>query len=46
MTQQEMIDILVETLDAYHGEVEPGDEDTDDMAYTLVRVLKLHGLEL
>ena len=46
MTEQEMVHIITETLDEYHSEVEPGDEDTDDMAYVLVRALKRNGLTL
>lgn len=46
VTEQEMVHIITETLDEYHSEVEPGDEDTDDMAYVLVRALKRNGLTL
>ncbi|MFH9215444.1 hypothetical protein [Streptomyces globisporus] len=40
LTDDQLINTIRETLDAYHAEVEPGDEDTDDMAHAIARAIR------
>ncbi|MFJ2568911.1 hypothetical protein ACIOYT_00625 [Streptomyces halstedii] len=40
LTQDQLVDTIRDTLDAYLAEVEPGDEDTDDMAHAIARAIR------
>ncbi|MFF8250149.1 hypothetical protein [Streptomyces griseus] len=40
LTDDQLVNIIRETLDAYHAEIAPGDEDTDDMAHAIARAIR------
>jgi hypothetical protein len=40
LTDDQLANIIRDALDAYLNEVEPGDEDTDDMAHVITRAIR------
>lgn len=46
MTEEQFLDAVEETLDSYLDLVEPGEEDTQDMAVSILATLKRKGLKL
>ncbi len=43
MKEQDVTDSLAELFDRYLSEIEPGNEDADDLAYVVVNHLKKIG---